>query len=53
MTCQRCGTEYVNATEKMRENNLCILCIMEWHRKGKEVSLIEFAKTRRGSHFKL
>jgi len=52
MTCKRCGFEFGEATEDMREYELCIHCIMEWHRKG-EGSLLEWSKTSRVSHFKM
>jgi len=52
MTCKRCGAEYDNPTETMAEHELCILCVMEWHRKG-EGSLEEWSETKRGSHFKI
>ena len=53
MTCQRCGAEYGNTTDEMRENNLCIHCVMEWYRSDRSLDLKDFSKTRRGSHFKL
>lgn len=54
IVCKRCGGEFVEngATEEMLEYNLCILCIMEWHRIG-EGSLNEFADKKRDSHFKM
>jgi len=54
MTCKRCSGEYneQKATDTMKEHQLCVLCVMEWHRKG-EGSLEEWSETKRGSHFKI
>lgn len=54
MTCCRCGKEFSKkgATDDMLNHNLCILCIMEYHRKGEE-SLVKFSNTKRESHFKI
>jgi len=53
MTCRRCGAEYDNPTETMAEHELCILCVMEWHREGSEKTLEEFSEESRKSHFKM
>lgn len=56
MVCKRCGAKFSKkgATEEMNLQSLCILCIMEYARKyKKEMTLEEFAETKRESHFKM